>query len=25
VLVVPPGSPAHTTILPRSDEHALAG
>jgi nucleotide-binding universal stress UspA family protein len=25
VLVVPPGSPAHTTTLPRSDEHALAG
>ena len=25
VLVVPPGSPTHTTTLPRSDEHALAG
>jgi nucleotide-binding universal stress UspA family protein len=24
VLVIPPGSPAHTT-MPRSDEHALAG
>jgi nucleotide-binding universal stress UspA family protein len=25
VLVIPPGSPAHTTTMPRSDEHALAG